>query len=1088
MADKTVTYRLTADISGFQAKIGQAAAATGKLAKDLTANTDEAAKARAGLDHFGSAAGKLALVAGAGLAGAAKAAVDWEQAWAGVAKTVDGAGPALEGSLRGLARELPATHAEIAGVAEAAGQLGVASGDVASFTKTMIDLGESTADLSAEEAAMSIKQIGAVTGLADSDVSRFASSLVALGNNSQTTEGKILAMAQRIAGAGAQVGLTNDEILAISAATASMGIEADLGGTAITRVFTDMSKAVAQGGDSLDKFAAVAGVSSGEFQRLFSDTPAEAFGAFTAGLDRIKESGGDVFTTLKEIGLTDVGVSQALLGMSSAGDLLTRSLDISSEAWRENTALAKEAQARYETAGSQMAIAWNNITDAGISAGDVLLPAVVGMSKGIAGLAGAVADLPPGVQTAMVALTGLAAVAGGGLWTGVKIIGGIAATREALENLGISADRVKSSLSGLRGSGLGLAGIGGMALGLGAVGIALAGATSLLGAWMQRQAEAEAKVAALTNEIDAQTGALTETGAALVANGIQDSGWVEYAREMGISLDTVTRAVTGNKDALAEIRGVLSGSAGEWKSYGGSVAYAANEADDMLAALARQGDEFDKASERSKLNEAALNAVGETMGGIGSAADGATPSLASVRSELEKAGFTAEELDAAAAGSTGGIGSMGDAAADAADPLRDLVTAMRNARSEALQASSAQVAYHASLDELTDAAARNGQTVIANGRVMDLYNEKGRANQTALDNMAASWNALDDAAKNTAGAHRNAVGTYVKAAVQMGYNKDVARDLARTYLEIPPNRTTKIETKGAGKAKRDAEDNTRAQNKVPGEKNTNYKTSGAGKAKGTAKDVERTIKKLPETMLIALGLTGAGKAKADVKGVGDAAKGVPKKAQTAVSAPGATKSKGEIDRLDGSVDKLKGKTIRVDETGATAARGRVDALRGSINSLSGKTVTVTTVHRTVRTGDGGKGLAGGGLVLGPGTATSDSIAAWLSRGEYVMPANIVAALGAGYFDQLRAGHLPRPLSLATHAQAPRFMTGGYVTAAAASAAAPPRVTVRPAHDAALLAAVEGLRAELRESPGRTGAAVGREINGWVDNAARSSGL
>ena len=97
MADKTVTYRLTADISGFQAKIGQAAAATGKLAKDLTANTDEAAKARAGLDHFGSAAGKLALVAGAGLAGAAKAAVDWEQAWAGVAKTVDGAGAARGG-------------------------------------------------------------------------------------------------------------------------------------------------------------------------------------------------------------------------------------------------------------------------------------------------------------------------------------------------------------------------------------------------------------------------------------------------------------------------------------------------------------------------------------------------------------------------------------------------------------------------------------------------------------------------------------------------------------------------------------------------------------------------------------------------------------------------------------------------------------------------------------------------------------------------------------------------------------------------------------------------------------------------------
>ena len=44
---------------------------------------------------------------------------------------------------------------------------------------------------------------------------------------------------------------------------------------------------------------------------------------------------------------------------------------------------------------------------------------------------------------------------------------------------------------------------------------------------------------------------------------------------------------------------------------------------------------------------------------------------------------------------------------------------------------------------------------------------------------------------------------------------------------------------------------------------------------------------------------------------------------------------------------------------------------------------------------GGKpiGMARGGLVRGPGTATSDSIPAWLSRGEYIVPADVVAKIG-----------------------------------------------------------------------------------------------
>lgn len=52
--------------------------------------------------------------------------------------------------------------------------------------------------------------------------------------------------------------------------------------------------------------------------------------------------------------------------------------------------------------------------------------------------------------------------------------------------------------------------------------------------------------------------------------------------------------------------------------------------------------------------------------------------------------------------------------------------------------------------------------------------------------------------------------------------------------------------------------------------------------------------------------------------------------------------------------------------------------------------------------------AGGGMISGRGTGTSDSILSWLSNKEYVIPANIVSKFGKGFFDILRTGNLPIP--------------------------------------------------------------------------------
>lgn len=150
-------------------------------------------KAGDGLNSFGNkwTMGVTApLVAGVGAT--VKAAMDWESAFTGVKKTsdeiVDSNGKVvysykdLEDGLRGLARELPATHKEIAGVAETAGQLGIQTDKVVGFTKTMIDMGESTT-MSAETAATEMARFANIVGMSQDKFSNLGSALVDLGKN-----------------------------------------------------------------------------------------------------------------------------------------------------------------------------------------------------------------------------------------------------------------------------------------------------------------------------------------------------------------------------------------------------------------------------------------------------------------------------------------------------------------------------------------------------------------------------------------------------------------------------------------------------------------------------------------------------------------------------------------------------------------------------------------------------------------------------------------------------------------------------------------------------------------------------------------
>jgi len=232
-----------------------------------------------------------------GLLGGAsvKAASDFESAFAGVRKTVDASEKefaALEQGIRNMAKEMPASAAEIAGVAEAAGQLGIKTENILDFTKTMINLGVAT-NMSSEEAAASLARLANITQMPQSEFDRLGSTVVELGNNLATTESEIVEMGLRLAGAGNQVGMTEAQIMSFAGALSSVGIEAEAGGTAFSRVMLNMNTAVQKGGKELEGFAQVAGMSTQEFAKAFEEDAATAIIAFIEGLGKMSESGKD---------------------------------------------------------------------------------------------------------------------------------------------------------------------------------------------------------------------------------------------------------------------------------------------------------------------------------------------------------------------------------------------------------------------------------------------------------------------------------------------------------------------------------------------------------------------------------------------------------------------------------------------------------------------------------------------------------------------------------------------------------------------------------------------------------------------------
>lgn len=423
----TVTLKARRQYEEVTARINETKQAMQRLTEGFEDNGAAAEEATGPLERYADtmatlqAADKVLDVLhtiGDGMTAAAESSIEFESAFTGVRKTVDGTPEqlaAISDEIKRMAAETGVSTTTIAAVAENAGQLGVATENIASFTRTMLDLGEST-NLTADEAAVAIARLTNIMGSGEDATSRLGSSLVALGNNFATTESEILEMATRLASAGKLAGMSEAQILALATAMSSVGIEAEAGGTAMTQTLNAIDRAASSGGDTLETFARVAGMSAEEFTTAWRTDAAGALTAFIQGLSALSAQGGSVTAILDDLGLSGIRQSNMLRSLALASDMMTDALETSNSAWAENVALANEANAVYGNTEHRISAARESINNLGIAIGDAFGPQISGGADMVNDLAQALTDAAetaPGLVSALgsvtVGITGAAA-------------------------------------------------------------------------------------------------------------------------------------------------------------------------------------------------------------------------------------------------------------------------------------------------------------------------------------------------------------------------------------------------------------------------------------------------------------------------------------------------------------------------------------------------------------------------------------------------------------------------------------------------------------------------------------------------------
>lgn len=526
---------------------------------------------------------------------AAQAAINFDTALANVRKTSDLTEQQLQklgDSALDLSTKQPVTAETILNIEALGAQLGVADDELESFAKTVSGLDIAT-NMDFETAGKEMAQFANITQMTHDKFQNYGSTIVDLGNHLATTEKDISNMALRLAGVSSAANFSQAEILGMSGAMSSLGIKAEAGGSAMTRIIQDISKNVANSTDKVQEYARVAGISAEEFANKWKTKPIEAIELLVEGLKKSSDSGEDMNVTLEKLGINNIRNSDTMRRLAGAGDLLRESVERANTAWNENSALQNEVDQRNESLASRLQVLKNKVDEIAITVGRPLVDAVIDalnacqpLIDGVANLADGFANMDEAGQRTVLAFAGIVAAAGPVLSVTGRLLKGFSAPVDAIGKFIQSVGVYKDALSTTDGSQMRVyASSKLMSTSLGTVrneaAKAAGGAENYIAAWEKMTDSAkvlgdfEGKFNKLSDE---QVGASKKAAAAieqkktalvkeavaaresLQANGEQIKAWSGSSKEYNKAASSISKTTHALLDNEAQARGVAGSS------------------------------------------------------------------------------------------------------------------------------------------------------------------------------------------------------------------------------------------------------------------------------------------------------------------------------------------------------------------------------------------------------------------------------------------------------------------------------------------------------------------------------------------------
>jgi TP901 family phage tail tape measure protein len=530
MAGRDVVLRFTANVTSLRAGMLSAAASV----KDFEGQVVQVAKTSNETQRIaGKAMLGVGIAAAAGLALAVRSAVQFEQRMRNVAtisgdveKNFGAAGDAvleMSGRLGIGANELAEGLYDVA----SAGFQGASGMQILEVAAVAAQAGLSTTAVAARAITGALNAYGMSVSQA-SDVSDIFFQTVNLGI---VTFEELAQNVGDFMGTANVLGVSLDKASASFATITLAGVPAAEAATSLNAVMTQMlspSVALTATMQALGYESGQAMVKSLGLQgalQLMRTTTGENTAAFAALFPEVRAMRGAIALTAQD-GATYNRV---------AGEITDKS--------KRAGAAAEALAIQQKSLGGQLKIAKEQVIALAIGIGQSLLPALRPVVTLVQNVATGFAALGGGAQTGAAALgilgAGVLTIGGGFLLLAPKI----ASTVTWFRTLQVTAPLLAASLRTVT-------------LAMGVIGIAMIAATFVLSAYGDEKRKTKQRTDDLVEALKAERDGVEGTIDALISKKIIDEDLDKIGRRLGISTETIARAMRGEKAAIAEINDV----------------------------------------------------------------------------------------------------------------------------------------------------------------------------------------------------------------------------------------------------------------------------------------------------------------------------------------------------------------------------------------------------------------------------------------------------------------------------------------------------------------------------------------------------